>query len=47
MQELLSFLRHIDSQIPAELDVHLIVDNYATHKHAREGRIYRPTRSRI
>ena len=33
-QELLSFLRHIDANVPAHLDVHLIVDNYATHKHA-------------
>jgi putative transposase len=34
-QEFLSFLRHIDSSVPAHLDVHLICDNYATHKHAR------------
>ena len=34
-QEFLSFLRHIDTQVPVDLDVHLIVDNYATHKHAR------------
>ena len=33
-QEFLSFLRHIDANVPAHLDVHLIVDNYATHKHA-------------
>ena len=33
-QEFLSFLRHIDRNVPKELDVHLIVDNYATHKHA-------------
>lgn len=30
--EFISFLRHIDSQVPAELDVHLILDNYGTHK---------------
>jgi putative transposase len=34
-QEFLSFLRHIEEQVPAQLDVHLIVDNYATHKHPR------------
>jgi len=34
-QEFLSFLRHIDRNVPKELDVHLIVDNYATHKHAK------------
>ena len=34
-QEFLGFLRHIDAQVPKHLDVHLIVDNYATHKHAK------------
>ena len=34
-QEFLAFLRHIDANVPNELDVHLIVDNYATHKHPR------------
>jgi transposase len=26
-------LKPIDSAVPADLDLHLIVDNYATHKH--------------
>ena len=30
-QEFLKFLRSIDGTVPAELDVHLICDNYATH----------------
>jgi len=34
-QEWLKFLKLIDAQTPAELDLHLIVDNYATHKHER------------
>jgi transposase len=34
-QEFLSFLRHIEANVPAHLDVHLIVDNYGTHKHAK------------
>lgn len=34
-QEFLSFLRRLDVCIPEELDVHLIVDNYATHKHPK------------
>lgn len=34
-QEFLGFLKQIDQAVPANLDVHLIVDNYATHKHAR------------
>ena len=34
-QEWLGFLRHLDAQTPPELDRHLILDNYATHKHAK------------
>ncbi len=33
-QEFLQFLRHIDAAVPPTLAVHLVVDNYATHKHA-------------
>jgi transposase len=32
-QEWIKFLKLIDQQTPADLDLHLIVDNYATHKH--------------
>jgi putative transposase len=32
-QEFLGFLNHIDANVPPELDIHLVVDNYATHKH--------------
>lgn len=31
--EFLKFLKVIDSEVPAGLQVHLILDNYATHKH--------------
>ncbi len=31
--EWLKFLRQIDREIPKDLDIHLIADNYATHKH--------------
>jgi transposase len=31
--EFLTFLRTIDKQIPKDLQIHLILDNYATHKH--------------
>ena len=34
-EEFLSFLRLIDREVPAELDIHLVLDNYATHKHAK------------
>ena len=33
-QEWLRFLKRIDRETPPELELHLIVDNYATHKHA-------------
>ena len=32
-KEWLSFLRLINRETPKELDIHLIMDNYATHKH--------------
>ena len=31
-KEFLNFLRQIEREVPADLDVHLILDNYATHK---------------
>jgi transposase len=34
-QEFIRFLGKIDAQTPPELDLHLVVDNYATHKHPR------------
>lgn len=34
-QEFLSFLRLIDKNVPPQLDVYVILDNYATHKHAK------------
>lgn len=37
-QEFLQFLRAIDASVPAALDVHLVVDNYVTHKHQKVRR---------
>jgi len=34
-QEFIRFLNKIDSETPAGLDLHLVVDNYGTHKHPR------------
>jgi transposase len=31
-KEFLKFLRHIDKAVPTRRDVHLVLDNYATHK---------------
>lgn len=37
-QEYLDFLRQIENNVPSRLDVHVIVDNYGTHKHPRVKR---------
>jgi putative transposase len=34
-KEFLGFRRQIEKSVPEELDVHLIVDNYCTYKHAK------------
>ena len=34
-QEWIKFLKLIDRQTPPALDLHLIVDNYSTHKHPK------------
>ena len=34
-QEWIKFLKKIDAETPPDLDLHLIVDNYATHKHPK------------
>jgi len=34
-QEFIRFLKRIDRETPARLELHLIVDNYGTHKHPR------------
>jgi len=34
-QEFLRFLGQIDTETPRDLELHLIVDNYATHKHPK------------
>jgi len=37
-QEFIRFLQIIDTKTPPDLDLHLIVDNYGTHKHPRVQR---------
>ena len=34
-QEWIKFLKKIDAQTPTDLDLHLIADNYSTHKHPK------------
>lgn len=33
-KEFLAFLKIVDAQVPRDLQIHMILDNYATHKHA-------------
>ena len=37
-QEFLTFLRHIDANVPEDLEIHLVIDNYTTHKHTKVRR---------
>jgi len=37
-QEFIRFLKKVDAETPPELDLHLIVDNYGTHKHVNVKR---------
>lgn len=37
-QEYLEFLKHIEANVPPDLEIHLVVDNYATHKHPKVRR---------
>jgi putative transposase len=37
-QEYLDFLKEIDASVPQDLDIHLVVDNYTTHKHSKVKR---------
>jgi putative transposase len=34
-QEFLAFLNDIEANVPPDLDIHMILDNYATHKHQK------------
>ena len=44
-QEFLRFLNEIEDNLPAELDVHLVMDNYGTHKVAQFETGLRDTRA--
>jgi putative transposase len=34
-QELLRFLRYVDKNLPEDLELHIVLDNYASHKHPK------------
>src|SRR6202795_1112540 len=41
-REFIRFLNHLEAQLPADQDVHLIMDNYCTHKSADVQRWLKP-----
>ena len=43
-QEFLRFLETIDASVAADLEIHLILDNYGTHKHPQVKSGWRPGR---
>ena len=34
-QEVLGFLREVEETVPKEQEIHIVLDNYATHKHEK------------
>ena len=34
-QEVLRFLREVDKSVPKEQEIHIVLDNYSTHKHEK------------
>jgi transposase len=45
-REFVNFLHQLERSVPAELDIHLIVDNYSTHKSAEVQRWLKPKKRR-
>src|SRR5437016_7616768 len=45
-REFVRFLRELEKEVPPELDIHLVVDNYSTHKSAAVQRWLRPQKRR-
>jgi len=45
-KEFLKFLNQLETEVPADLDIHLVLDNYSTHKSAAVQRWLRPRQRR-
>jgi transposase len=45
-KEFLKFLNQLEKEVPADFDVHLILDNYSTHKSAAVQRWLKPSKRR-
>jgi transposase len=44
--EFLKFLRHLEQEVPQDVELHLILDNYSTHKSAAVQRWLKPAKRR-
>ncbi len=44
-KEFVKFLNQIEKEVPPDLDVHLVMDNYGTHKSAEVRRWLKPARN--
>jgi transposase len=45
-REFINFLNHLEAQLPVDQDVHLIMDNYCTHKSAQAQKWLKPKKRR-
>src|SRR3974377_1957112 len=45
-REFVKFLHHLEQEVPADLEIHLVVDNYSTHKSAAVQRWLKPAKRR-
>ena len=45
-KEFLRFLNHLEKEVPADRDIHLVMDNYSTHKSAAVQRWLKPHKRR-
>jgi len=45
-KEFIRFLNQLEKEVPADLDIHLILDNYSTHKSAEVQRWLKPQKRR-
>jgi hypothetical protein len=46
-KEFVKFLNQLEKQVPPELDIHLILDNYSTHKSAAVQRWLKPKNATV
>ena len=45
-REFVKFLQHLEQEVPSDLELHLVVDNYSTHKSAAVQRWLKPAKRR-